>query len=313
MYTCYVKKSVIYYRLCNYANINLEVFLLTEYIKAVILAVVTGLTAPLPTSSSGHFFGANAFLSFSSETDELSLYYSAFMLAFSAVIFISLKDVYRKTFSVSTSGRKNYRLRLRNTLFSIIISCLIFIPVPETGKLLSDFFNSFLSADSFLNPILSGAAFILSGLLLALSLWYIKRGGGRKRKTVPFRSSVRMYIYSLPAYIIPGVSKMSLASVNLLLCDVSPSVILREVYFYSAPPVFVVSLIRIILAVVSGTEFNIFVLLVGAAAAAGCSYLTVSIIRKIKVENLFIFFSVYSLIMGVAVMSDTFVRMFSGT
>lgn len=296
--------------LCEY--FITEVFLLVEYIKAIILAAVTGLTAALPTSSSGHFFGANAFLTFSEDTDVLSLYYSAFMIAFSAVIFISLKDVYVKTFSVASSGRKNYRLRLRNTLFSILISCVIFIPIPGTGKLISDFFGSFLSLDNFLNPILTGCAFISGGLLTLLSLWYIKKGGKRKRKNVPFRSSVRMYIYSLPAYLIPGSSKMSLASVNLLLCDVSPSVIIREVYFYSAPPVLAVNLIRFILGVVRGTQFNPAVLAIGVVVSALCAYLSVSIIRKIKAEHLFIFFSVYSLLMGIAVMSDTFIRLVSG-
>lgn len=285
---------------------------MVEYIKAFILAVVTGLTAPLPTSSSGHFFSANAFLNFSDDSDVLSLYYSAFMIAFSVVIFISLKDVYVKTFSVSASGRKNYRLRLRNTLFSILISCLIFIPVPKTGKLLSDFFSDFLSTANFLNPILIGFAFISCGLLLILSVWYIKKGGTRKRKNVPFRSSVRMYIYSLPSYLIPGASRISLSSVNLLLCDVSPSVIIREVYFYSAPPIFAVNVIRLILAVVSGTQFNAAVLAIGVAVSALCAYLSVSIIRKINPQKLFIFFSIYSLLMGVAVISDTFIRLISG-
>lgn len=285
---------------------------MAEYIKAIILAVVTGFTAPLPTSSSGHFFGVNTFIGFSENSDVLSLYYSVFMIAFSLVILISLKDVYVKTFSVSSSGRKNYRLRLRNMLFSILISCLIFVPVPGTDKLISDFFGGFMSTDNFLNPILIGSAFIFTGLLMLLSIWYIKKGGNRKRKTVPFRSSVRMYIYSLPSYIIPGASKISLSAVNLTLCDVSSIVILREVYFYSAPPILVVNVIRFVLAVFDKTQFNIAVLVVAAVVAALTAYISVYIIRNINPKKLFMICSIYSLLVGVAIISDTFVSLVSG-
>ena len=64
-----------------------------EYLKMVIVAIVTGFIAPLPVSSAAHYnFFANV-IGLTAESERLTLYYSIFMLCFSLVIFL----VFRKT------------------------------------------------------------------------------------------------------------------------------------------------------------------------------------------------------------------------
>lgn len=135
-----------------------------EYIKTLIIGIITGISAPLPVSSSGHFSFLNELLDFSDDTTTLSFYYSFFMVAFSSVIIINLKELYSKTFRSFNKKQKNYKLRLWNLLMSLVVCILLFIPVPVLGKSLSDYFDAFFNSDGILNRLLLGFATIISGL-----------------------------------------------------------------------------------------------------------------------------------------------------
>ncbi len=283
-----------------------------EYIKTLIMGIVVGITAPLPVSSSGHFYVVNSFLELSQDKTTVSFYYSFFMLAFSVVIMISMKDLYIKTLKSIPKKQKNYKLRLGNILLSVAVSALLFIPIPKVGRSLIDYFDSFLSADSFLNPILIGMASVFSGLFLIISIWYSQKGKTGTKKTVPSRSSLRMYIYSLPAYIIPGASKISISSVNLILCDINPAVILREVYFYMAPQIFIINIIKIVKSALTGITFDAVALGVGMVAVCLAAFLIISLLRKANIKKLSGFFSVYSILFGIAVAADAIISMLTG-
>ena len=283
-----------------------------EYIKSLILGILTGITAPLPVSSSGHFSLGNNLLGFAADGELSALYYSVFMIVFSVVIMFSLREPYSKLFRGSSKNSKNYKLRLKNLLFSVVIGALLFIPIPGLGKSFTDYFNLFLTSENILNSILTGAAAVFTGLIIAVSVWYIKRGRGSKKKTVPARSAVRMCVYSLPAYIIPGTSKIALSSVNLALCDVKSDVLFREAYFYIAPQVFIVNLIRTLLLLAKGLRPEITSLLIGVAAVALAALLVIAIIRKTDSGKLLLFFSAYAVLFGTVIIAYTLIPIFSG-
>ena len=73
-----------------------------EYIKSLILGILTGITAPLPVSSSGHFSLGNNLLGFAADGELSALYYSVFMIVFSVVIMFSLREPYSKLFRGSS-------------------------------------------------------------------------------------------------------------------------------------------------------------------------------------------------------------------
>ena len=282
-----------------------------EYIKALIMGVIAGITAPLPVSSSGHFSFAEKLLGFTASRDESEFYYSVFMIVFSIVMMINIKELYFKMFSGFSKNRKNYVLRSSNLIVAIAAGAVLFVPIPKLGRSLSDCFNLFFDSENIFNSLLIGAASVLTGFILVISVWYIKKGRGSKKKTVPVRSALRMYIYSVPGYIIPGTSKVALSSVNLALCDVNRDVVFREMYFYLAPQILVVNVIKVILLFNKGVRPESMTLLVGVIAVALAAFLVTAIIRKSDSVKVFLLFSIYSIIFGVGVIAYTLLPYFS--
>lgn len=283
-----------------------------EYIKSLIMGIVTGITSPLAVSSSGHFSIGNRIIGFSEDSNVSALYYSLFMLVFSIVMLISFRKLYAKLFKGASKKAKNYKLRLNNLIISIAVGIVLFIPIPGLGKSLTDYFNMFFDSGNILNGILLGTASVFTGLILAVSVWYAKNGKGRRKKSVPTKSALRMALYSVPAYIIPGTSKVALSSANLVLCDVNTEIIFREIYFYLAPQIFVINLIRAVMLFFSGVHIDGITLVIGAVAVALSSLLILSIIRKTDSDKLLMFFSIYSVVFGIGAVALTLTPILSG-
>lgn len=276
-----------------------------EYIESLVMGIITGITAPLPVSSSGHFSFADKLLGFTASKEESAFCYSVFMIAFSVVMMINIRELYSKVLKGFSKSNKNYRLRAGNLLVSVAAGAVLFIPIPGLGGSLTDYFNLFFNSGNIFNSILMGAASVFTGFILVISVWYIKKGRGSKKKTVPVRSALRMYIYSVPAYIIPGTSKVALSSVNLALCDVNRDVIFREMYFYLAPQIFTVNLIRAALLFFKGVRPEMTSLAVGVVAVIIASFVVTAIIRRADSFKVLMLFSVYSVIFGFGIIAYT--------
>lgn len=283
-----------------------------EYIKSLIMGIIAGVTAPLPVSSSGHFSIGSKLLGFTEDGNVSAFYYSVFMVVFSVVIMINLRQLYSKLFKGFSENRKNYKLRFSNLIVSVVAAVVLFIPIPVLGRSLTDYFNMFFDSGNMLNDLLIGAASVFTGLILAVSVWYIRNGKGGRKKTVSVKSALRMCLYTIPAHIIPGASKVALSSVNLALSDINSGVLFREVYFYLAPQIFVVNLIRAILLLANGVQPEITSLILGVVAVALASLPAISVIRKTDSGKILLVFSVYSLIFGIGAIAYTLTPIFAG-
>lgn len=270
-----------------------------EYIKVLIISVFTGVTAPLPTSSLAHFAVLNTILGFSSDDKVLGFYYSAFMMVFAVVIFVSLRKIYIKSFrSIFTKPKTKtdevYRNIVKNIFLSVLPSLLLFIPVSKE-KMLCDYIDNFISN----GLLVACAAGIISGLFFVVAMWYTRQNYKKTKKHPATATVLRMSFYNLPAQIIPGLSKVSLSAVNFLISDIEPRVIMREVYTYLAPQIFVFNLIKLIRSVLSGVVFDPLMLVIGLFFVAVMSGLIVSLSGKVNMRKLFGFFSIYSVIFGI--------------
>ncbi len=271
-----------------------------EYIKLLILAIFTGVTAPLPVSSSAHYSFMNCIMDFSSEQKLFGFYYSVFMLVVSVVIFVALRSIYIKAlkslFNKSTDKvNLAYKARQKNILISLIPCIVLFVPV-SSEMLLCDYFEKFLSVNSLL---IVCVASIISGLFLVISIWYTNQGYNKTRRGAETKHIVRMSFYNLIANVVPGVSKVSVCATNLLICDVEPKVITREIFLYLAPQMFLFNLIKVIRNLLSDLVFDPVALIVGIVAVAGASALIVNLSGKVNMKKLYTFFSIYSIIFGV--------------
>ena len=281
-----------------------------EYIKMVIVAIITGLTAPMPSSSAAHFnFFANA-TGLSADANILSLFYNAFMLVFSLVILVSFRKTVSRGFRLavkpdSLKGAdkvKDKKFFIKNVLFSLIPTILLFVPVSKE-KLLIDYADSFLGVNGL---ILAGLACVTTAAVLIVAIWYTSKSINPLRRAVDKKIVLRMSFYQLPCYIIPGFSHIASGAVNLFISDIGSKSLVGQLYIYLAPSMFVVSLVRIIRSLVAGIIFDPIQLLVGVVIFAIVSRIIVNLTLKVNIRRLFTFFSIYSVVFGVFIVLISF-------
>ncbi len=271
-----------------------------DYIKMIILAVVSAITAPLPTSSAAHFSFLSDILNFGEDGETLSFYYAVFSLVFAIVIFVCLKKIYANTvkafFSKKTELSVNYRKIGKNIILTLLLTLILFVPVSKE-RLLIDYFSLFLTESGLL---LTGIASCVSALILTVSIWYTRQNYAKTKRTPRTRDILRMSFYQLVSYVVPGLSHVSLGASNLLICDIDSKVLVREIYVYLAPQMFVVSVVRIVKYVLSGAILNPVIIAIGAVCFGVVCFGIVKLVSKVNIRRLFVFFSIYSAVLGVA-------------
>ena len=279
-----------------------------DYIKFMILAIFSGIFAPLPLSSSAQFSIMNSVLNFSQNDRILGFYYSVFMIVFSMAVFIRLRKIYLnilKSCFRKQSDTKNaaYRKRLKNILLSLLPTLVLFCPVGK-NTLLCDYSDRLLVSGGL---FIVGVASVLCGFYLVISIWYTGRMQGKVKRSPETKDVIRMSFYNLVAQMIPGLSKVSFSSTNLLIGDVDSRVIIREIYMYLAPQILVFNSMKAVRALLSGIIIDPVMIVLSIAVVFICSMLMISLVAKVNIRKLLPFFSVYSVISGIFALIITFI------
>ncbi|MBR2417261.1 MAG: hypothetical protein IKB12_01390 [Clostridia bacterium] len=273
-----------------------------EYIKMFILSLINGVMMPLPVSSSAHVSFLNKVLDYTDKGETLSFYYAVFSVAFSLVIFFSLRKIYGKVFKslfTKNDGSKHtaaYKKAGKNIFLSILPAVLLFIPVSE-DMLVIDYFDKFLSSSGLL---LTAFASLISALVFVTAIWYTKQSNSPTYRNASTKTVLRSAVYELVAFVVPGTSKIAIGSVNMLICDVEPKVIMRDVYLYSAPVIFAVSVVKIIRGLIVDLVVDPLAVIIGAAVSIIASSVIVYFVSKVNMRKLMGFFAWYSVIFGVS-------------
>lgn len=283
-----------------------------EYIKLIVLALVCGITMPLPASSAAHYSLLSYALNFASGERELSFYYGVFGIVFSLVIFIMLRKIYIKSLRAFFTRDKEklakkrmtaYKPLMKNILLSLIPMAVLFIPTSK-DTLIMDYFDKFLTSNSL---YLVGVASVINALIMVVAIWYTRQKVNDLKRVSDTKSTLRMAVYQLVSYIVPGFSHISSGSVNMLISDVNPRVIIREVYLYLAPHMFIISVFKVVRAIINDVIVDILPLGIAVVVFALGAFLCVYLVGKFNLRKLFPFFAVYSVILGVAAVAVTFI------
>ncbi len=275
-----------------------------EYIKMIIISLVSGATFALPVSSAAHFSFLNSVVKFSEDARSLGFYYSVMSVAFSVVIMVLLRKIYSlcaKSVFDKSEKLENYRKVMKKLLISLVPSVILFVPVSE-GKLLCDLFDNFLASN---NQLMVAVACIISALVTVISVWYTRQSYSVTKRRADMKTVIRSSVYQIVSYVIPGFSHVTSAGTNMLICDVESKVIVREIYLYIAPQMLLINIIKIIRYALSDMIINPVMLVICFAVVGLISVLVVTRMSKINIRRLLPFFAVYSAFTGVifAVMS----------
>lgn len=283
-----------------------------QYIKMIIISIFSGVMFPLPVSSAAHYSLLADVMSFSKSEEELGFYFSVFMLVFSVVVFIFLRKIYTKalkTLFVTDKAKLKeqkltaYKKVMNNILLSLIPVIFLFIPISK-DSLIIDYFDKFLTKNGF---ILTTFACLINALVLVISIWYTRQNNAPYKRVPETKNVVRMAVYQLISYIVPGFSHISSGSVNLLINDVHPRVIARDVYLYLAPQMFLVGLVRLVRSLVVDFVFDPILIIIAVAFSAASCAIVVYFTGKFNIRKLLGFFSIYSVLLGVVFAVATFV------
>lgn len=274
-----------------------------EYLKMILVAIVTGFTAPMPASSAAHFNFFSNVLGLPGDNLRFSLYYNSFVFVFSLVILFSFRKTVTRGFKLalmSSAETEKLNVRdnkyfVRNVLFSLLPTLILFVPVSK-GKLLMDYLDSFLNQSGL---ILSGIASVVTACILIVAIWYTAKSKNPLRRAVDKKTVLRMSFYQLPCYVIPGFSHIAAGAVNLFISDISSKSLVGQLYIYLAPSMFFVSAIKLIRLLFNGILYDPLVLVVGVIVFAIVSRLTIHFTSKINIRRLFTYFCIYSVIFGV--------------
>lgn len=268
-----------------------------EYIKILLISLVCGVALPLPVSSGAHLSFINGILDFSDDKNVLGLYYSVMSVAFSLVIFVFLRKIYLS--GIKSLFRKDkklsgYRKLMKNILISLIPSLILFVPVSE-DKLLCDIFDGFLVRS---NILLVAVASVIGSLVLVISIWYTRQGYSLTKRSADTKTVIRTAVYQIVSYVIPGISRVSSASTNMLICDVESKVIIREIYLYIAPQMLLINTVKIIRFILADVIVSPLMIAVSVVSVVIMSAVVVTAMSRINIRRIFAFFAVYGGVIG---------------
>lgn len=273
-----------------------------EYIKIAIIALVSGFMAPLPVSSSAHFSILGNAVSLTSDASKLGFYFALFSVAFSVMVFICLRKIYFKSLKSLFAGKKSkeenqqvYKKVAKNIFITLLPAALLFIPVGD-GVMLIDYFDKFLTGNGL---YLTGIACIINSLVLVIARWYAKQENKKLKRVCSTGNAVRMSVYQLISFIVPGFSHVSSGAANMLMSDVHPKVIMREVYLYLAPSVFAVNITKIVRYLINDTIVDVVSVVIGTLIFAIMSLIVIKLVAKFNTKSVLRFFSVYSALLGI--------------
>ncbi len=271
-----------------------------DYIKIIILALVTGVTMPLPTSSAAHFSFVNDIISFNDDGAVLSFVYSFFTVIFAVVVLVLLRKIYLKSiksvFIKDSDELGAYKKIALNILLSVIPSLILLVPISK-DKLLMDYFSTFISESGI---FLSAFAGIISSLILVVAIWYTKQNYAKTKRVSSTKNVLRASFYQIIAHVVPGMSHISIGGANYLLSDIDSKVLVREILLYLAPQMLVIGLVRIIRMLVADLIVDPLVLIAGGIVFAIISFATVKLLSKVNIRRLFMFFAIYTAVTSVA-------------
>ena len=268
------------------------------YLQAVILGLVQGLAEFLPISSSGHL----ALLQYFFDIDSSSVLFFTVMLHLGTLISVFAvywKDVIRllyelgRTIADICSGRgpsinKN---ETRRRGFMIIVAT---IPTAVIGLLFNKTFESFYS-----NIIVIGAGLIITSIILTLADRYGKNQ--KNIKQMRFRDA--LFVGTMQGIAItPGISRSGSCLFGGLMSNLNKELAVRFAFLISIPSILGSFIFELKSAV--GTSIPQGAggpIAVGMIIAAVSGFLAIKFMIKLVTEKSLKGFSIYTLIVGAAV------------
>ena len=251
-----------------------------QYLQAIFLGVVQGLTEWLPISSSGHLviiqnsLGIKAPLVF-----DILLHFGTLL----AVFALFWQDIFKIILSLIRLDFSSEHGKL--TKYIIIGS----IPIAVVGYLLHDFFASLFNSSTSV-----GFALLITGVVIYFSKFH------RESRVLDAKESLLIGIAQAIA-IVPGISRSGFTITAGLLRGVERREVFRYSFLLSIPAIIGANVFEFTR--VSWVELEIGSMLVGTLVAALVGYFSLKLVMRLILNRKFYFFSFYCVALGLLILA----------
>ena len=263
-----------------------------EFIKAIILGIIEGITEWLPISSTGHLILADEFIKLKQSTEFMNMFNVVIQLgAILAVVVIYFKKL--NPFDASKTPRETqltWQLWLK-----VIIACIpaVIIGLPLDNWLDANF-HKFVPIALML--IIYGFAFI-----------YVEKWAKTRPDTLTDldRMSYRFAFYIGLIQVLslmPGTSRSGVTILGAIILGASRFVATEFTFFLGIPVMFGASLLKVVKFMLSGGGFSLSqfaILMVASVTAFLVSIVVIKFLMDYIKKHDFTFFGKYRIVLGV--------------
>lgn len=262
-----------------------------EFIKAIILGIIEGITEWLPISSTGHLILADEFIKLKQSTEFMNMFNVVIQLgAILAVVVIYFKKL--NPFDASKTPRETQLAR--QLWLKVIIACIpaVIIGLPLDNWLDANF-HKFVPIALML--IIYGFAFI-----------YVEKWAKTRPDTLTDldRMSYRFAFYIGLIQVLslmPGTSRSGVTILGAIILGASRFVATEFTFFLGIPVMFGASLLKIVKFMFSGVGFSFSqfaILMVASVTAFLVSIVVIKFLMDYIKKHDFTFFGKYRIVLG---------------
>lgn len=267
-------------------------FNLTEWLKAVFLGIVEGITEWLPISSTGHMILVDEFLALNVSEQFLSMF--LVVIQFGAILAVVLL-YFKQLWPFSTKEKYFIKEDILSMWFKILVAC---IPAGIVGILFEDQIDEWL-----MKPMVVAATLVLYGIAFIV---LEKQGIGehpkiRKISQITYRDALLIGVFQLLA-LVPGTSRSGATIIGGMLIGMSRAVAAKFTFYLAIPVMAGASLIKLLkYGMESGFAMSggeVVILLTGMLVAFLVSIIVIRfLITYIRKHN-FVVFGWYRIVLG---------------
>jgi undecaprenyl-diphosphatase len=258
-----------------------------EWLKAVFLGIVEGVTEFLPISSTGHLLIAGQLVDFKESmggTFDVFIQFGAVL----AVIGFYASDL------LTQARQLPYNPNTRHFWAAIAIA---FLPAAIAGVLLRDFIKSEL----FTSPVVIALSFILGGIVMII-VERVPRPKTTERETkITWRQAGLVGLAQCVA-LIPGVSRSGATIIGGLLVGLDRPAATAFSFYLAIPTLGAATLYDLGRSVRTLTPSDYGFLLVGTVTAAIVAWLSIGWLLRYVAHNTFIPFGIYRILVGALIL-----------
>lgn len=265
-----------------------------EFLKAIILGIIEGITEFLPISSTGHLYLANYFI----QLDEPKAFIDMFMVVIQLGAILSVILIYfNKLNPFAPSKTKQEKSNTWSLWFKVIIAVL---PSAIIGLPINDWLDDHMTTWQ----VISATLIIYGILFIVLENYY--------KKTKPTTTTLPQLSYQMALIIgcfqvlslIPGTSRSGATIMGAMLIGASRYVSTEFSFFLAIPTMFGASILKIGKYFAHGNSFagdQLAVLIIGMLVSFIVAYLSIKFLLKYVRTHDFKPFGWYRIALGILV------------